>query len=257
MMLKKGEAMWLRGQQLKKNKNPSVGYCVAVGGLITSGLAVVVLHGVARFGWEVEMFLGAAMLVVFQICALASCLVERKTNHRKVGLALSSAIIVLAAAGVIRGVMQGQHWAGIVLRGLVVPIIVIGIVAAAVTVKSQSHPRQRPWKTMLAIWLIPAAWQMILFYADTLSIGSKMTAAAAVLFGPWATQVARIGNWPNAGEFFLFWPAMLMSILLAVVVFGMLRGKNRFVAGVFPSAYASVIVLWEILGIIQLVNCAE
>lgn len=84
-----------------------------------------------------------------------------------------------------------------------------------------------------------------------------ITEVFALLFGPWATLAAKIGVWPNAGEFFHLPLAVTLTVAMVAVATVMLKVKNKSIAGVSIILFMALVLSLFAVGYVQFINCHE
>ena len=113
-------------------------------------------------------------------------------------------------------------------------------------------------KYYLTIWLAPP-----LFY--TVSITAYESAfersqgshffgfVLSSPFGPFATQVARLFSFPNAGEFFYLPTACSLTVAVATILYLAKTRRDKAAYWIIPFAW--LMIGWSAIGITQLVCC--
>jgi hypothetical protein len=240
----------------------SISLWAGMGGVVLGGLVALALYlypGTNFLAWL--MYVGAPCFFGLGISALVAGLLERQAKFRKVGLVISVLVILLAIAAVFwklyldfDGIFVTVY---VFFPWIVIPAMAVfaGIIAVAL----------KKWQLnvcipMLILWLIPIGFviaYLLFLRIDGLPSTEGFTAAFALLFGPWATLVAKIGVWPNAGEFFHLPLAVGLTLALAATSTVVLKTKNKGVAGLSLILFMGLVFSWFAVGYGQLINCHE
>lgn len=116
-------------------------------------------------------------------------------------------------------------------------------------------------KYFMGIWLapvivaIPCLVIASIQIPQVLPLRSCLAFVVSLPFGPWATQVARLFSFPNAGEFFSLTLALVFSGLLAVLL--IIALTQRRLAPYLFIPFGWLIIGWTAIGFGQLINCLE
>jgi hypothetical protein len=234
----------------------SISLCAAAGGFILTAVAGILYFTLSIDVIYVLLFWGIA--AVFQVAGLIACRRQRHTTTGKAGVILAclglSAMVMSTAAAFLRYI----GFFGMTL----VPAILMGVIAGLVFEVSQTKGLVSRWKAMIAAWLLPAIW-FGLFWAFPAISGKYgepsqvITGAASILCGPWATLAAKLGNWPNAGEFFNLTSAAVMTVLLVLLAASITWIKKASIVSLGLIFYAAFIWVWSMAAVIQLLNCVS
>jgi len=119
--------------------------------------------------------------------------------------------------------------------------------------------RMRLGVAYLLLWLVPGifAFCVHLFVRpDYIRLGTSAFGGFSNLFGPWATIIAKISDFPNAGEFFNLSYALIHTAALAAVVITSMIARKRWVQISCVALFVPLILWWLYFGFIQLASCA-
>lgn len=195
------------------------------------------------------------------LLGLYTPILEKEMKHPWLYEALSLALL-LGNYGIDRFAF-GAHPSNFVF--LVIPFVIVALVAPilawlvlrnGILVKGIS-----PLTYLLTIWLVPLVLFTLISVAavviehETFHASVSLGFSLGLPFGPWATQVARLTSFPNAGEFFSWPTALLLTALLAALVYCTLRRTRLAAYCLLP--YAWLLIGWYAIGFGQLMNCLE
>lgn len=224
------------------------------GGLVVGGIVACLIY---------IWFPGAVYLVLLsvfgvEIGAVTAACRELRNKQSKPVLIIWIAGVILApvlvfAGGLKFGYIRDEDALFFPILHCIV-VAIMGIIAGfkAVSIK---NGQTKGLRTMIVLWVVPIIISVPLLLSPTrISIASFGTIFP--LFGPWATQAARLVDFPNAGEFF----HLPIAVLLTVVIFGLvlllLLTKSRKMAGLALILFMALIFQWYFIGWCQLANCA-
>lgn len=236
-------------------KTTLIGLCTSIGGYVVMPIIVLLLSSQLKGLW-ISIFLCSAPFFLVQVSSLTSSIHERSTVSGKAGLILSS----IGIAAVIFYILHDYKVSGLFLflSFLLLPSSVpLGIVSGISAIKIAKDKIINKYKIMLILWCIPALGFILFFMFASPKTGLRNLTGLSVLCGPWATLVAKIGGWPNAGEFFLLRLAVIMTFLLILTIALIIKIKKTSVAAFLMVYFAFYVYIWELVGIVQLLNCAE
>jgi hypothetical protein len=245
----------------------SISFFASIGGVVVTLLTAAVMHAIwgldlAGLGWAGRT-LCLTLLLVFQIGGVVVGISERGSNCGRIGLLLSIIFIIAIVTGFILFI-----WHGLILVLIPAPAILMGVFAGVTAIRLQRKPSLKVWKALMILWITPSVWCAVLIsipaiigifksgcdYEQLLRSG---TGIVSILFGPWATLAAKIVDWPNAGEFFSLPAAVILTIILMGLAAAAMGIRNCAIRGIAVIGFASFILIWAIVGIGQLLNCAE
>jgi hypothetical protein len=245
----------------------SISLYASIGGVAAALLTAAVMYviwglGLPGLGWA-GMTLCITILLVFQISGIAAGVSERDTTLGKAGLVVSIAVITAAVTDFILFLRPHHDLKILILMIIPVPAILMGIFAGVTAVRLQSNQSLKIWKALLILWIMPVVWYALLVFIPAILKGGFyyrdwpqwVTAVMSILFGPWATLAAKLGSWPNAGEFFSLPAAVILTVILAELAAAAIRVRNCTVRGLAVIAFAPFIFVWALVGIGQLLNC--
>ena len=226
----------------------------AVGGIVLGGLVACAMY----FWFSHGIYL--VLLSVFGVEIAAAIAAFRELRNKLSKLVLIIWLVAVLLAPVL--VLAGGFKFGYVRDEdvLILPILycivmaIMGVIAGfkAVSIKNG----QTKWIfTMIVLWVVPAG------FSPPLLISPTRTSIASIgtifpLFGPWATQVVRLVDFPNAGAAFHLPTAMLLTIVIFGLVLLLLLAKNKKITSLGLILFMALIFPWYVIGWWQLAYCA-
>jgi hypothetical protein len=250
----------------------SMSLCTTLGGVIAVLLTAAVMHaiwglGLSGLGWAGALICFIA-LMIFQISGFVVGISERGSNSGRTGLVVSIVFIIAAVVGFILFIWPHLDLYGLILILIPVPTILMGVFAGLIAIRLQRKPSLKIWKSLLILWLTPSVWCAVLMSipiagnifkgdGDYKLVARYGTSIPSTLFGPWATLVAKLGDWPNAGEFFSLPVAIVLTIILIGLVAVATRIHNRAIQGLTLITFAPFILIWVLIGIGQMLACTS
>ena len=111
----------------------------------------------------------------------------------------------------------------------------------------------------LLFWLVPGAIAFcahIFVRPDYIRFGTSAFGGLSNLFGPWATVIVKMSDFPNAGEFFNLSYALIHTAALAAVVIISITSREKWVRVCCVALFVPLILWWLWVGFIQLASCA-
>ena len=111
----------------------------------------------------------------------------------------------------------------------------------------------------LLFWLVPGAlvfWLHIFVRPDYITFGTSAFGGLAILFGPWATVIVKMSDFPNAGEFFNLSYAVIHTAALAAVVTISMISRKKWVQACCIALFIPLVLWWLRVGFVQLAGCA-
>ncbi|MFA5252887.1 MAG: hypothetical protein WC454_09935 [Phycisphaerae bacterium] len=251
----------------------SISLYASIGGVVAAILTAAVTHaiwglGLTGMGWAGRT-LCLTILLVFQISGLTTGISERSTTLGKTGLVTTIVVITAAVTSFILFIWPHLDLHIFILMLIPVPTILMGVLAGGTAVRLQSKPSLKIWKSLLILWITPSVWCVLLISIPVIlggifkgnfnyeHLARWVTAVTSILFGPWATLAAKLGSWPNAGEFFSLPAAVILTVILAGLAAAAIRVRNCTVQGLAVIAFASFTLVWALVGIGQLLNCTS
>jgi len=240
----------------EKDDRFSVSLLTAVIGLVLTcvvGVPSLIWWRMKDVNFASWVFLVFTCLFSLEVSACTAWLRERREKSGKIGLVVSGTVMIVAL------VVVGST--GVSVRGAVFPILIVAGMAAVagVVAVSRKNWRSRAVMLLVGLWLVPTALLTIggiLAQPDYITTVKSLAAGFALLFGPWATLVAKLCLWPNAGEFFNLPGAVALTAVLVSTVTAALRIEKRPIAAPCLLLCVPLIFSWTIIGAVQLVNCA-
>ena len=235
---------------------------------ITGGLAaltIAIVVGVPCLLWwqlkdpNFHIWLSLAVLSAWSIASASLIASLFHADDRAPRIRL---LLPLSEAAVFAGILCAVNLS-MGMKGAMFLFICTAVLAAAavagVFAGLVRQGRLRPWGPLLLIWLLPGAALGLYFLPryDASHLGRLLTFALSVPFGPWATQVARLGHYPNAGEFFHLPLALALTVLFAATALVALRSTSNSTRALGVLTYAAVVVASSLIGVGQLLNCAS
>lgn len=203
-----------------------------------------------------------------EISGLIAGLLELRTKAGKIGL-IVSAIGILLAVGAVRTTAFKWQGSGTGAMGIVVvfPCIVIAAMAvfAGIVAVARKTGRVSAWIPLLILWLMgPLVCDTAYIFltlvfnpSPSITLSQAVTPAFALPFGPWATLVAKIGDWPNAGGLFHLPLAIILTVILGAAVTVALKAKNKRTASLLLILFMPLSFVWFIIGFGQLLHCTS
>jgi len=193
------------------DKKPTlIGLYTSIGGYIVMPIIVLLLNSQLKGLW-ISIFLCSVPFFLVQVSSLTSSIHERFSVGGKAGLILSS----IGIAAVLFYILHHTKANGLLFLSyfLLPSSVLLGIISGISAIKIEKDKIVNKYKTMLVLWCIPALWFIVPLMFLRPKAGFQNLTGLSVLCGPWATLTAKIGNWPNAGEFFILWVAIVMTLL--------------------------------------------
>jgi hypothetical protein len=207
------------------------------------------------------IYVGPPCFFGLEISALTVGVFEGRAKLRKVGLIFSVIGILLAVGAALRKLYLDFDGIDITVYvffpWLVAPIMAVFAGVWAVALKKERTKGTIP---MFILWLTPigmVAMALLFLLCGGGPAAEAITAVFALLFGPWATLAAKIGVWPNAGEFFHLPLAVTLTVAMAAAVTVVLKAKNKSIAGVSIILFMGLALSWFAVGYAQLIACHE
>ena len=128
------------------------------------------------------------------------------------------------------------------------------------TIQHYSRPT-RVWLAYLVIWLstvVPLITIHLLVQPKYIKASSSLFAGVANLFGPFATFVLRLSDFPNAGEFprvYLPHTCVITAAMVVVMLLPFLF-RHKWVRIGCISIFVPLLLGWLAIGFYQIANCA-
>ena len=110
--------------------------------------------------------------------------------------------------------------------------------------------------------VLTVPWLLIVlgFLFDTVPYIPRATMAAGGIFsitGPWTTEVLRLTNYPNAGEFFSLPVAVVLTMALTGTMAALFVTRGGTHRCLLKLLHLGLVFCWYATALMQLVNCAE
>lgn len=187
-----------------------------------------------------------------------------KTGRLICSLLLAAAITMAATA-----FADGPSFVRIEFIAAWPPAIINGIFAGFFAARIRTQQTEPRCRHLLICWLAGPAWtglywaficigNAIFRESEKLSaIVRSITPLFSLPYGPYATLMATLGQWPNAGEFFSPWLAAILTLLMLLPAACFLLIKSRNAASLMLLIFATASTASLIIGFAQLLNCAE
>ena len=241
-----------------RNGAYSISFRVALAGAVVARVGRLGLYrssGAHVYLWRLLAVLAIPFAFALGIGALTAGVFERGARLRILGVIASAAVIAAMIAVVILKGRGGGPFG--LLFWLIIPVTAALSGVTAVDVKNKRINRL---VAMLVLYLTPAvfsAWFIVTFanYRANEPIRRTVTAVLALLFGPYATLAAKLGDLPNAGESFALGGALALTIALVATAITVLKVRNRALAGAFLIFLAAVLGVWVYVGGLERLAC--
>jgi hypothetical protein len=234
-------------------KNFPLCFLVAAGGMIAGAAAGCVVYFLLGVSW-----LAVVLFTVWGVeaGALGIGALELRYKHSRTVLAIWT--IVLVGAGVlltaiIRHILEHHLLAfwGLVVAG------VMGVISGLESQRIRRGCKARAWFVVLLWALTPTiGWWLLLPESGVRLVRVRIGGTFLPLFGPWATHVSRLIDFPNAGSFFNVWLALLLSASVASVLILVWILKGGLLRAIGLLGYGLLMFWWYIVGWFQLAACA-
>ncbi len=140
------------------------------------------------------------------------------------------------------------------------PFFIIAVVTPFMA-RRLKHTEVKVSKYLFGIWLgqvvavLSCSAVASLMHPHSIPLRIGLGFAASLPFGPWATEIAQLFSFPNAGEFFSLTLALVFSSLLALLLF-LAVSRRSWAAHVFIP-FGWLLIGWTAIGFGQLMNCLE
>jgi hypothetical protein len=111
----------------------------------------------------------------------------------------------------------------------------------------------------LFVWLglgIILLWWHIGNWHVNMKPQTKICAAFANLFGPWATIIVQVSDFPNSGGCFNLPVTLIYTAVLAIVIIVSLLIRQRWLQISCAILFIPLILFWLVSGWAQLASCA-
>ena len=111
----------------------------------------------------------------------------------------------------------------------------------------------------LFVWLglgIPLLWWHIRNWHVNMKPQTKICAGLANLFGPWATIIVQVSDFPNAGGCFYLHFTLICTAVLAILIIVSLLIRQRWLQISCAILFIPLILFWLVSGWVQLASCA-
>ena len=111
----------------------------------------------------------------------------------------------------------------------------------------------------LFVWLglgIILLWWHIGNWHVNMKPQTKICAGFANLFGPWATIIVQVSDFPNAGGCFYLPFTLIFTAVLAIVIIVSLLIRQRWLQILCAILFIPLILFWLVSGWVQLASCA-
>lgn len=254
-----------------QNSRISISLWASICGVILYLLIILLLysHGM-RFS---NQYPEAAFVSVFIIPLLAAGAVcgfyERTSWSGKVGAFVCSLLLTAAVIILVMAFMDVGSIMQMTLIAILPPAILIGFFAGLVARRIKAEKLKPNWSHLLVCWLLGPVWiglcciltllgKAILYGPlETGKIAQAATGVLSLPFGPYTTLAAKLGQWPNAGEFFSLGAAVWITALILLSASGYMITKNQTMASVTVIVFATTANAAVIIGIGQLLNCTS
>jgi hypothetical protein len=202
-------------------------------------------------------------LMVFLISGFVSGIKEKS----KIGMVFSLIFLTAATALPFLYSKISGLFRPFTLTIIAIPIISMAIFAGLTALKISREKPLKIYKPLLILWFIPSFWCSILLgfsaiYAlfknisEFKQIAKSSHGLILISFGPWATIVAKLVAWPNAGESFSL-PVALTFTAILIFLLAILKFANSIIRSLALISFASFILIWSLIAIGQLLNCLE
>jgi hypothetical protein len=231
-----------------------IGLWSGIGGLVVGGLVACLIY----LWFPDAIYLVLLSVFGVEIGAVTAAFRELRNKLSKPVLIICIAGVILApvlvlTSGLKLGYIRDED-------ALIFPILycivvsIMGIIAGFKAVSIKNGQTKGLW-TVLVLWVVPISLSLPLLGSQTrTSIASVGTIFP--LFGPWATQVARLVDFPNAGSAFHLPTAVLLTVFIFGLVLLLLLTKSRKTAGLALILFMALIFPWYVIGWWQLAYCA-
>ena len=248
-----------------KIREISISLWAAIGAII---LAPTVALLICANGTRLPALWQWVFVLVFAITPLAAGAThgfyDKSSLNARSGLLLC---FLLLAAAVALTVLAFVHDRGLLLIwpiAIVSAAILNGFLAGIFTGRIRTEKSKPKCRHLVVCWL--AGPLCVGLFCAYLTLCRKIpdegvtyltTPFYSLPFGPYATLVAKNGDWPNAGEFFFLWVAVLLTLLMLLPAAWFLLTKNRTVASLVLIVFATASTASLIVGFWQLLGCAS
>jgi len=122
-----------------------------------------------------------------------------------------------------------------------------------------SGMRKKLWIAYLCAWLVPGAFLFafhIIVHPEYVKLTSSIFAGFANLFGPWATILLKLSDFPNAGGSFNLKYALLHTFILGAFAAVSMIAAKRWIRCCCGITVALLVWWWLFLGWAKIANCA-
>jgi hypothetical protein len=211
--------------------------------------------------WNV-LIIHLALLSAFSVTLGASTLYildvsEAPAKKRKIAVVC---VCLMALALMLFGSGLIPRYFGILFAGLFCMMFGMSLFAGFRASQTKDRRMGQCWPSLLLLWVIqPLACAVLssVTWSQHSDAAEWVTMTFSLLFGPWATLVAKLGSWPNAGEFFHLPAALALSVAVAAPCIVTLFSRRRVLVASSLIIYNASMSVWFVVGLGQLVNCAE
>ena len=93
-------------------------------------------------------------------------------------------------------------------------------------------------------------------WSVTMKLQTKICAGFANLFGPWATIIVQVSDFPNAGGCFYLPFTLIFTVVLAIVIIVPLLIRQIWLQILCAILFIPLILFWLVSGWVQLASCA-
>lgn len=238
----------------KDSRTFLIGLWSGIGGLVLGGLVACLIY----LWFPDAIYLVLLSVFGVEIGAVTAALRELRNKLSKPALIIWIAGVLLAPVLVLTcGLKLGYIRDEDVLIFPILYCIVVAIMGIIAGFKAVSikNGQTKGLLTVIVLWVVPIGLSLPLLGSQTrFSVASVGTIFP--LFGPWATQFARLVNFPNAGAAFHLPIAVLLTVFIFGLVLLLLLTKSRKTAGLTLILFMALIFPWYVIGWWQLAYCA-
>ena len=244
-------------KEMHENKEGlAISFWTSLTGLVVAGLSALAIFMCRGNDFVVlPILIATPIFFGLQVSSITAGLSEYRSKSGKAALTISIIAVFLAI-----GMAYFRPGRGILFE-LLMPLLffavpITGIVAGAAAIDVKNG-KTRTLKPMLIIWFIAyvfTSWpltQMVFKSRDLAFI--KLF---ALLFGPWASFITRLGDLHGSIDFFLIILCTGIGLTVALVAVSIMaiRAKRPRRAAVLLILFASLLLSWFGIGTIALLD---